>query len=330
MKTYILKRRLLKIQKNKIKAVKSQLFDRAADYRDKEKMISYHIQKTHKERTMRHKKARSSPWLKEYSLTGCFVQPDIGELPIRMAYYPYAKWLNIYLTSALNELELMKNLWKQMKFKQKTEAKNIIELAGEYHLIDRIFQYLECPDGYFRMDRNQIRTYLDKNPIFNLITLHPKQRESFTINDADSNFRSCYSYDENQYINGFYKKFSYVLPYQCRLTQNGDQVIISSSLFTIYINVKFDFAAYTLPLDFAKYYLGFKKDDGQKVNFHIRYQLKWKMALPWNRKYRKQLKELQKIIEEEVSADHFFKTLKWESIHMQAVITENIIQASKV
>jgi len=330
MKTYLLKRKLLKTQKKKKEAVRSHDFEEAAHIREKERKITNRIKKIHKERNMRRKKAQFSPWEKEYSLTACFIQPDTGALPVRIAFYPYATWLNIYLTSALNELELMKGFWKQMKFKQKTKAKNIIELAGEYHLIDMIFRYLESPDGYFSMDRNQIRSYLDKNPIFNLITLHPEQRENFNFDGSDSDMRSCYSYNDNQDINGFYKKFSYDLPYQCSLIQNEDQVIISSALFTIYINVKFDFETYTLPLDFAKYYLGLKKDDGQKVDFNIRYELKWKMALPWNRKYKKKLKELQKVIEEEISADYYFKSIKWDLIHMQAVITENIIQASKV
>jgi hypothetical protein len=181
-----------------------------------------------------------------------------------------------------------------------------------------------------KIDRNQIHSYLESNPIFNLITLHPKERENFTIDDAHPNIRSCYSHDDNQNINGIYRNFSYELPYKCSLTQNDGQVIISSSLFSIYIKVKFDFAAYTLPFDFAKYYLGFKKNNGRKVDFHIMYQLKWRMALPWNWKYRKDLKKLQKAIEDDISADHYFKTFKWEPMRMQAVITENIIQSSKV
>ncbi len=329
MMIYLLNRKQHETRKKKIKAVKSQNFEEAAHLREKEKMITNRIRKIREEKIMYRKKARCSPWVKEYSIKACFVQPAVGELPVRIEFYPYATWLNIYLIATINELKRIEYLWKHMKFKQKSKTKNIIELASEYHLIDLIFQYLECKHGIFTIDRNQIHSYLESNPIFNLITLHPKERQNFTIDDADANIRSCYSYDDNQNINGFYKRFSYDLPFKCSLTQNDGQVIITSSLFSIYIKVNFDFDAYTLPFEYAKYYLGFKKSSGRKVHFHIMYQLKWRMALPWNWKYKKKLRKLQKAIEEDISADHYFKTIDWKQMRMQAVITENIIQSSK-
>lgn len=321
---YKLHRQYKKVRNLKIHAVREKSFESAASYRDQEKEILKQI-------TLLKKKQRSF-WIKKllyivvkhYSFNGFYVQPSKKQIPVRIDLYPFATWLNIYLESSIAESSEMSCHWENHSLYHQANSNDLIKQASEYFIILFICQNLSSVYEKYSVTRSNIEDLLETNALFRLFTLHPQHRKNFNNFQELPNVKTYFAKDEKGNINGLYERFEYLFSYPCTFKRINKAVQFSTPYFNLHITVNHPNLVYPLPLDYARYYLGFKRNSGRRVSAQFILFFKWRIGLPWNWKYINQTKALIDEIKEAFCGDHYFKNLDWENKRVLGRIISNI------
>ncbi len=329
---YKLKRDIKKVRTDKLKRIKERNFEAATFLRDKEKKLQNKIanlQTKTKLNEKLQKRLKSLLYIRIYEkIYGLFIQKGKTRIPVRCEGYPYSNWLNIYLQAIFAEKPLMKNLWEE----NLQERKKLIEEATEYYLITLILTHLSeySEKEKYEITRFDVDSLTSSNRYLNLFSTAMNKRKIFDGEEIDKSLTFKYATDENNNIAGLFEEFHYKFQYKCNLKKEGSVIILETPFMILKLKVRYNYNAIHLPIDFCRFYLGFKKNSGQRVNLAIQRSIKWTVFLiPKYWKYIKPFFSLKELLTENFSSSYFFNSFDWNTLYIQSRIIENICNAHK-
>jgi hypothetical protein len=265
------------------------------------------------------------------SLIGFFIQNEKYSVPVRCESYRYSEWLNIYFQAALAEDAELARIWKDPLVSQ-TEKDKLISEATEYFFITSLLSlFKKCFSVRNRtttLTRNNIPEILRSNRFLELFSRPREQRPMFANVEINKELSIQFSSHEPNEAFAFFEEFCFTLPKRSRFLREGKWLILDTPLFKLQFHASYDGYAIGLPIDFARYYLGFKKNTARRVNAVIKTRIKLR-ALFYLRSWHliNDLFNGIELTEESFSKFHFFKKINWDQIYTQSRVIENILQS---
>jgi hypothetical protein len=154
---------------------------------------------------------------------------------------------------------------------------------------------------------------MEERPIFS--DQHRKENVAiyFATNDAGKTL-------------GFFEDFGLLLPAGSSIEKQSNCLIIDTPVYNLRIRTSCEGYSTLLPIDFAKYYLGFKKRAAKETQVQIEILKKPIFYfLPKQRKLFRQLIEFIDNFEESISYQNFLYKQNWEAICIQSRINESLV-----
>lgn len=259
---------------------------------------------------------------------GLFIQQKKNDNPVRCEGYPFSEWLNICIQAIIAEKPLTKKLWEDNIF----EKRKLIEEATEYYFIMLVLSHFNdySEKGKYELTRLDVASLIRSNRFLDLFSMPMQDRKSFNDDDIESGVKFKCITDINNNITALFEEFDYKFPYECKLQREGALVIFSTPFMILKFRISYNGSGAHLPIDFCKFYLGFKKNSGQRVNAAIQLSIKWPiLLLPKYWQNIDSIFSLKKYLHESFSSESFFNSFDWKSIHMQSRIIENIIDQKR-
>lgn len=265
------------------------------------------------------------------SLIGFFIQNEKNSFPVRCEGYPYSEWLNIYFQAALAESAELSRIWKDPLVLQ-TEKDKLITEATEYFFISSLLSlFKKCFSEKNRtkiLTRNDIPEILRTNRFLELFSRPREERTMFSNVEINKELSTQFSSHEPNEDFAFFEEFRLNLPKGSCFFRKNNWLILDTPLFKLQFHASYDGHAIGLPLDFVRYYLGFKKNTARRVNAVIKTRIKLRaLFYPRSWQYFNDLFNGIELTEESFSESHFFKKINWDQIYTQSRVIENILQS---
>ena len=199
-------------------------------------------------------------------IDGFFILDRKKKKVIDIDNYDYSNKLFSNLESAFNEDKDLKNIWKNLNFKnifkRKNEFLNIVSEASEYYLLEKLSTHLS---DYFNntsfdnnllieYERNDIPDVLLKNRFLELFSKPMKHRKSFKSENKEDLSNSIISSTSK---NGAkFSRFDLKLPAKSKLIRNSNHSIsLITDRFTITMNTIVGGLNTYIPFEYIENYL---------------------------------------------------------------------------
>lgn len=263
------------------------------------------------------------------SPNGFYFQNGNESLPTRIERYPFGEWLNSCFKALFAEKPEMSEIWMNPENDQ-TEKSKLIEEATEYYFLSRFaswFHVSYSPQGNGKIfNRKELSHLRSDNRILDLFTQPMEERPIFANIQRIENKSDYCVHSESNDLLGCYDDFNFLLPEGSIIKKEDDWLIIDTSVYKLRFLASCDGCSCSLPIDFAKYYLGFRKRTARSVDVQIEIRRKLNSFLfPKQRKLYKELKEFIDYFEEIISYQKFFDKQDWEAICIQSTIIEKLV-----
>lgn len=264
------------------------------------------------------------------SLIGFFIQNEKYSFPVRCEGYPYSEWLNIYFQAALAESAELSRIWKDPLVPQ-TEKDQLVSEATEYYFITILLMHFNSiifeKIHATTLQRDDIPEILKTNRFLELFSRPREERAMFSNVEISKELSTQFSSHEPNEDFAFFEEFRINLPKRSRFFRKNNWLILDTPLFKLQFHASYDGHAIGLPIDFARYYLGFKKNTARRVNAVIKTRIKFRaLFYPRSWHYFNNLFNGIEFTEECFSEFHFFKKINWDQIYTQSRVIENILQ----
>lgn len=263
------------------------------------------------------------------TLYGFFIQNGIESLPVRIERYPFGEWLNIYFQSLFAEKPEVSELWIKPTI-DKLEKNRLIEEATEYYFLSLFASWFDVSysqQGNWKIfKRKEILHLFSSNRFLDLFTQPMEERPIFANEHRKENVLTYFSRNGSGDILGFYEDFCLQLPQGSCMTKHLNWLVVETPSFNLRVLTSCDGCSTFLPIDFAKYYLGFRKNCAKNV--HVKIQVRRRLnsyLFPKQRKLIKDLKEFLEYFEENISSQNFLAKHDWEAFCIQARMIEGLI-----
>ena len=263
------------------------------------------------------------------SLYGFFIQNGKESLPVRIERYPFGEWLNTYFHSLFAEKPEMAELWMNPTV-DKSEKNRLIEEATEYYFFSLFASWFDVSyshQGNWKIfNRKDIAHLLSGNRFLELFTQSMEERPIFANEHRKENILTYFAKTDSGNILGFYEDFRLVLPPGSSIKKQNNWLVINTPIYKLRFRSSCEGYSSTLPIDFAKYYLGFSKKAARNVQIQIEIRRKLNSYLfPKQRKSMKEIKEFIDYFEESISYQKFFEKHDWEAICIQSGIDDALM-----
>lgn len=260
------------------------------------------------------------------SPNGFYIQNGNESLPVRIERYPFGEWLNSCFKALFAEKPEMSEIWTNPTF-DASEKNRLIEEATEYYFLRRFasrFHVSYSPKGNWKIfNRKELSPLIPDNRILDLFTQPMEERPIFAnIQRIENKVDYCVFNDSGDLI-GCYDDNNFLLPKGSLIMKINKGLIIDTPVYNLRFRASCDGCSCSLPIDFAKYYLGFRKRTARNVDVQIEIHRKLNSYL--FAKHRKLYKEMTEFIdhfEESISYHRFFDKYDWERMCIQSGMIE--------
>jgi hypothetical protein len=265
------------------------------------------------------------------SLIGFFIQNGKDSVPARCEGYPYSLWLNIFFRAAFAEDAELACIWRD-KMGLQAEKDKLISEATEYFFITSLLYLFQKPFSVKNrstiLTRNDIPEILRTNRFLELFSRPREERSMFSNVLINKELSTQFSSHEPNEDFAFYEEFCFSLPKGSHFFREGKWLFLDTPLFELKFYTSYDGCAFGLPLDFARYCLGFNKNTARRVNAVIQTRIKLRaLFYPRSWHYINDLFNGIEFTEESFSESHFFKKINWDQLYTQSRVIENIFQS---
>jgi hypothetical protein len=211
----------------------------------------------------------------------------------------------------------------------KSEKNRLIEEATEYYFLSLFASWFDV--SYFKqgncdtITRKSILHLLSSNRFLDLFTQPMEDRPIFANEHLKENVLTYFAKDDSGHILGFYEDFHLELTTGSSIKKQTNWLVINTPIYKLRFRSSCEGYSSSLPIDFAKYYLGFSKKAAKNVQIQI--EIRRKLNSYFFLKQRKSIKEIKEFIdyfEESISYQKFFEKHDWEAICIQSGIMENL------
>ena len=262
------------------------------------------------------------------SLYGFFIQNGKESIPVRIDRYPFGEWLNIYLQTLFAEKPEISEIWMNPTV-DKSEKTRIIEETTEYYFLSLFASWFDVPHSHQKnwkiFNRKDISQLLSFNRFLDLFTQPMEERPIFANEHRKENVLTYFAMNDSGKLLGFYEDFRLVLPTGSSIKKQNNWLIFDTPIYKLRFRSSCEGYSSSLPIDFAKYYLGFSKKAAKNVQVQIEITRKLNSCLfPNHRTLYKEMMEFIEYFEESISYQKFFAKQNWEAICIQSRMIENL------
>ena len=301
------------------------------------------------------------------SIEGFLLFDEKTKLPIDCDGYEYLEAFHKYFRASFSENKAMKHIWKTEPFGSEEKDALIIE-ASEYYLIHELSihltDYFNSRDldnsQLVKLSRNHIHDILLSNRFLELFSKPMEQRSSF-VKDIKNGKRkgregirmgekgtSFTEFDMKDIKNDgkkgrvlwrmgkggtIFEEFDLVLPKDSKVSREGDSVQIDTKRFKMIFEFNYCGFGNSLPYGFEELYCGYKRsDDIRTTEISLDISIKFKFFALFSRggwDYYEWIEIFIEKMNENFSADYFFKKINWNQSFAQAIINENLIKRKR-
>lgn len=299
----------------------------------------------------------------DISIDGFLIFDKKSKLPVDCDGYEYLEVLHQNFRASFSEKKAIKHIWKTEPFGSEEKDALIIE-ASEYYLIHELSVHLTDYFNSRNLDNSQLVKFsrdkipdiLLSNRFLELFSKPMEQRASF-IKDIKNGKRkgregirmgekgtAFTEFDMKDIKNDgkkgrvlwrmgkggtMFQEFDLVLPKDSKVTRNGGFIEIDTKRFKM--TFKFNYGGFenNLPYGFEELYCGYRSyDDIRTTEIGLNISVKFKFFTFFSRGgwgYYEWIELFIDKMNENFSADYFFKKINWNQAYAQAIINENII-----
>jgi len=261
-------------------------------------------------------------------LTGVLIQPTKEDIPVKVDRYLFSAMAHNYFQAAFAEEPELENSWNNLEIPP-SQKSSLIKDVAEYFFLDMFLDWFSHvksdSSGINKTDMNEFDETLSGNMFWRIFTRPMEERAGFEGEQRKEGVTQYAVSDESGNLKALYHDFQPFFPDEVSFYRYDKGLLISGDGFSIFLRVLFDGCSYPLPDGFARYYLGFPKNSGIRVNLELSFD---KQPQTWNESHQPFLKRLagfQKFFMESFSFDHFLKKYDWENLLIQSEIFDRLL-----
>jgi hypothetical protein len=267
--------------------------------------------------------------IKEYQyMTGVLIQSKKEDIPVKVDRYLFSAMANNYFEAAFAEEPELENIWKNPEIPQAQKSLLIRDVA-EYYFLDMFLDWFShgkcnCP-GFMKTDMKEFEVSLNGNTFWRIFTRPMEERAVFNGEQRKEGVTQYSVSDDNGNLKALCHDFQPFLPVEVSFYRYNKGLIINGDGFEILLRVLYEGCRFPLPEGFARYYLGFRKNSGIRINMELSF---YKQKRSWNESHQSFFKKLAGFLEffkESFSFDHFLKKYDWENLLIQSEIFDRLL-----
>jgi hypothetical protein len=267
--------------------------------------------------------------IREYQyLTGVLIQPTKEDIPVKVDRYLFSAMVNNYFRAAFAEEPELENIWNNPEV-PKAKKSQMIQDVAEYFFLDMFLDWFshvkrDCP-GFKKTDMKEFEVSLSGNMFWRIFTRPMEERAIFSDEQRKEGVTQYAVSDEKGDIKALCHDFKPFLPIGISIFKYDKGLIIYGDGFEIFLRVIYEGCRFSLPDNFTRYYLGFRKNSGIRINIELSF---YKQKRTWNESHQlffKRLAGFLKFFKESFSFDYFLKKYDWEHLLIQSEIFERLL-----
>lgn len=278
-----------------------------------------------------------------YEGTLTFQEADRGLTPLEVENYKIPSKVSEYLGSAFTENPALKNIWDKKPIVcmvsesagKELNSNQLVKQAIEYALLDQISMDIQAYFAENNIDQSVLKGYsredlpdfLLGNKFFDLFTKPMDERALFVGRESDDDRpgKVVWATGEDGAI---FNHFELTLPEGSSLKRaESGAIILSTKVFELSLNPRFEGFSSVWPSDFEKLYIGINDWSSlRSYQFNLDVEVKFnQLSLLIGRgwEYYSWLDSLIEQLEGYVDDEKFLKDIGWATVYTSHVVSKN-------
>lgn len=272
-----------------------------------------------------------------------FKKTDKGLMPVEVPEYKISEKVSEYLISAFSENPALKKIWDEnpiecrplKKGKSTLDSNSLILQTIEYTILEQLSMHIQAYFAKNEIDQSILKEYtredlpdfLFKNKIFELFTKPMNERAPFMGHGGgdESLGKVVWASGEGGAI---FNHFELTLPKDSSLERTANGAIkISTKVFELNINPRFEGFGSVWPRKFEQLYLGLDRfDEDHTYQFNLDIEIKFNqlsllMGNGWE--YYGWIDSLLDKLEEYNDDEKFIENIGWKTVYTSHLISAN-------